>query len=319
MRNFYEAWKNDGMQTWQLSKIPTPPEDDVIDVLMIGSSFCYYYVEELYGLADAAGVKMRVCNAYYSGCKFTWHYNWWKEGQSNYEFYQVTDSTGRKKTSAMSLEHCLAQGEWDVISIQESTSTIFSVGAQAHLDNTRSMRSELLGYLKEQFPEAKVYWHQPWSYQTGYKSGNTEITTFAQQQERMMTYREFALGVCKENDVDRVNTGEAWQIYRMNYVDTDGLTDTLCARLGVGTNDVGDYYHDGDIGGGQYLNACVWFETIMNDLYPNENYTCVDNTFRPNYNGNTLPETLVTALQASAHQAVLERDWETPSTEGDQS
>ena len=316
MREFYETWKNDGMQDWDLSKIPTPPEDDVIDVLMIGSSFCYYYVEELYGLAEAAGVKMRVCNVYYSGCRFTWHYTWWKQGKSNYEFYQVTDNTGRKKTSGVSLEYCLAQGEWDVISIQESTSTIYNAGAQNHLDATRSMRNELIGYFKEQFPSAQVYWHQPWAYQIGYKSGSAEVNTFEQQQERMMSIREFAIGVTQENGVKRVNTGEAWQIYRKNYVGTNGLTDTLCARLGVGTNNVGDYYHDGDIGGGQYLNACVWFETIMKDLRPNEAYTCIGNTYSPVYSGKyTLSDELRTALQESAHQAVLERDNETPSTE----
>jgi len=316
MREFYETWKNDGMQDWELVKIPTPPEDDVIDVLMIGSSFCYYYVEELYGLAEAAGIKMRVCNVYYSGCKFTWHYTWWQQGKSNYEFYQVTDNTGRKKTSGVSLEYCLAQGQWDVISIQESTSTIYNAGAQNHLDETRSMRNELIGYLKEQFPSAQVYWHQPWSYQVGYKSGNKEVNTFEQQQERMLSIREFAIGVTQENGVKRVNTGEAWQIYRKNYVGNNGLTDTLCARLGVGTNDVGDYYHDGDIGGGQYLNACVWFETIMKDLRPNESFTCIGNTYSPTYGGKyTLSQELRTALQQSAHQAVLDRENGTVSTE----
>lgn len=316
MRNFYETWKDDGMQNWVLSKIPAPPEDDVIDVLMIGSSFCYYYVEELYGLAEAAGVKMRVCNVYYSGCRFEWHYTWWKQGKSNYEFYQVTDNTGRKKTSAMSLEHCLAQGEWDVISIQDSTSLIYNTGAQNHLNGTRAMRNELIGYLKEQFPAAKVYWHAPWSYQTGYKSGNTEVNTFEEQQARMMAIREFALGVCEENGVTRVNTGEAWQIYRKNYVGTNGLTDTLCARLGVGTNNVGDYYHDGDIGGGQYLNACVWFEVLMRDLRPGESFSCIGNAYSPVYDGKyTLSEELRTALQNSAHQAVSEYYWETPSTQ----
>ena len=315
MRAFYEEWKDDGMQSWDLKKIPTPPDDDVIDVLMIGSSFCYYYVEELYGLAEAAGVKMRVCNVYYSGCRFTWHYTWWTQGKSNYEFYEVVDNTGRKKTSGVSLEYCLAQGDWDVISIQESTSTIYNAGAQNHLAETRDMRTVLLGYLKEQFPEAQVYWHQPWAYQIGYKSGSHTVDTFEDQQDRMMAIREFALGVCEENGVKRVNTGEAWQLYRKNYVGTNGLTDTLCARLGVGTNDVGDYYHDGDIGGGQYLNACVWFETIMKDLRPEENITCVGNTFSPIYAGKyTLSQDLIEALQQSAHQAVIERDWDTPST-----
>ena len=30
------------------------PDDGVINILMIGNSYCYYYVEELYGLAAAA-------------------------------------------------------------------------------------------------------------------------------------------------------------------------------------------------------------------------------------------------------------------------
>ena len=309
------------MQTWELTKIPTPPEDDVIDVLMIGSSFCYYYVEELYGLAEAAGVKMRVCNLYYSGCKFTWHYNWWKEGNGPYEFYQVTDNTGRKKISGVSLEYALAQGQWDVISIQESTSTITSAGAQAHLDATRDMRAELIGYLKEQFPDAKHYWQSPWTHQTGYISGGNPVD-FAWQQRRMMIIRDFALGVCEENEVSRVNTGEAWQIFRQKYVLNGDFEDTLCARLGVstfdGTANSGDGYHDGDIGGGQYLNACVWFEILMNDLDPDGNYTCVGNTYNPSYGGGrfSLSQELRTALQESAHQAVLERDWETPSTQG---
>lgn len=131
-----------------------------------------------------------------------------------------------------------------------------------------------------------------------------------------MAIREFALGVCEENGVSRVNTGEAWQIYRKNYVGKNGLTDTLCARLGVGTNNVGDYYHDGDIGGGQYLNACVWFEIIMRDLRPEGNYTCIGNTYDPVYDGKyKLSQELRTALQESAHQAVLEYDWEIPSTQ----
>ena len=44
-----------------------PALDDTLNLLMIGNSGCYYYVEELYGLAEAAGIKMRVCNVYYSG------------------------------------------------------------------------------------------------------------------------------------------------------------------------------------------------------------------------------------------------------------
>ena len=56
------------MGGWDLIKIPDPGEDGIIDVLMVGSSFCYYYVQELYALGQAAGIDIRVCNLYYGSC-----------------------------------------------------------------------------------------------------------------------------------------------------------------------------------------------------------------------------------------------------------
>jgi hypothetical protein len=64
-----------------------PGQDDTLNILMIGSSFCFYYVEELYGLLEAAGIKANVCNVYYSGCPLEKHWSWWKTGESNYDFY----------------------------------------------------------------------------------------------------------------------------------------------------------------------------------------------------------------------------------------
>ena len=76
----------------------------------------------------------------------------------------------------------------------------------------------------------------------------------------------------------------------------------LCARLGKGNNHEGDYYHAGDIGGGQYLTACVWFETLTG-------LSCIGNPYRPvyTYNGQVyeLNEGITyEALQQFAHQAV---------------
>ena len=82
-----------------------PAQDDVINVLLVGNSGCYYYVEELYGIAKAAGIDMRICNVYYSGCSMEKHYKWWLSGEANYDFY-VTDENGRNKTDGCNLEYC---------------------------------------------------------------------------------------------------------------------------------------------------------------------------------------------------------------------
>lgn len=264
-----------------------PNQDDTINILMIGNSFCYYFVEELYGLARSAQIKMRVCNVYYSGCTLVAHYNWWKNNEAHYEFF-TTDIRGRTQQKNKSLEYCLQQQNWDIISLQEPGSAIRkSGGVEQHLQSSDLYLTELWGYIKEQFPLSKYYWHQTWANQIGYDRNGSKTETFEQQTQTTLTVKRFALEVCKKFNLERVNTGEAWQIVR------EGGYDNLCARLKV-NNDLGDYYHDGDIGGGQYLNACVWFETITGK-------SCIGNMYRPTYN---LDEALIQKLQQAAHQAV---------------
>ena len=272
-----------------------PAQDDTMNILMIGSSYCYYYVEELYGLLKAAGIKANVCNVYYSGCPLEKHWAWWKTGEAHYEYF-ITNEDGRVKTADTNLQWCLQQQNWDVISLQESTSKIFTPGAATHLETTKLWRTELWGYLKEQFPMSRYLWHQPWTYQVGVHYNGYVMESFEQQQRNADQIKEFAVAVCKELELERVNTGEAWQIVRKDY----GY-DKLCARLGKGSNHEGDNSHDGDWGGGQYLNACVWFEVITGQ-------SCVGNSYRPDYRYDglefPLSEDLVANLQAAAHKAV---------------
>lgn len=272
-----------------------PAEDDVLNILMIGNSGCYYYVEELYGMLDAAGIKANVCNVYYDGCKLSQHWTWWKNGEAHYQYF-ITNENGRVKTEGVDLEWCLQQQNWDIISLQESTSKIFNAGYETHLETTKIWRTELIGYIKEQFPQSRYLWHQPWTYQVGTATNGYVMESFEQQEANTQQIKKYAIAVCKELELERVNTGEAWQIVRKDY----GY-DKLCARIGKGENNEGDYYHDGDIGGGQYLNAAVWFEVVTGQ-------SVIDNTYRPVYKLGaqdvTLSEDLITTFQEAAHKAV---------------
>ncbi len=60
--------------------------------------------------------------------------------------------------------------------------------------------------------------------------------------------------------------------------------------------DYGDWRHEGDIGGGQYLYACVLFETLTRK-------SCIGNTFRPSYSLKNSDMTFE-ELQEIAHAAV---------------
>jgi hypothetical protein len=295
MRDFYAKWESGGMADWNFKKIIPPQEDDVLNILMIGASGCYYYVEELYGLLDAVGIKANVCNVYYSGCTLRQHYTWWQNKEAHYEYF-ITNGNGRKKTAGVTLEWCLAQQEWDVLTLQESGLGAFrEISVEQALAEREVYLTELYGYLKEQFPKADFYWHESAAYQVGYTKA-FPVENLEQQIQDTTHYREFALEVCERYDVDWIPRGDAKLLVRQNGYDL------LCARLGKGENHEGDYYHAGDIGGGQYLTACVWFETLTG-LNP------IGNPYRPVYTYNGVVYELnegitYEALQEFAHQAV---------------
>jgi hypothetical protein len=78
-------------------------------------------------------------------------------------------------------------------------------------------------------------------------------------------------------------SGDAWQHARSD----SRVGDILCKT---------DLYHDGE-SGGQYLNACVWFEVLTKK-------SCVGNPFSPD--SYHLDNTIRQGLQEAAHRAVTE-------------
>lgn len=266
-----------------------PAQDDTLNILLIGHSFCYYFTDELYGMLEAAGIKARVCNLYYSGCLLESHHEWWKTDAANYQDFVTVDETGRKNTGeGISLREAIATQNWDIISLQPGID-FYNRTAAVMLNDTQTARTELLGFLKQKFPNAQMYWHQFWAFQEGYSRDDYTVDSPDKQDIYYKEALYFAKVTCEEFGLVRVNTGYAWQLVRK------GGYDNLCDRIAGN-----DYYHDGDIGGGQYLNACVWFEYITGQ-------SCIGNTYRPDYE---LSEDMITTLQNAAHQAVEDRDYE---------
>lgn len=271
-----------------------PAKDDVLNILLIGNSGCYYYVEELYGMLEAVGMKANVCNVYYDGCKLSQHWTWWKNKESHYQYF-ITNENGRVKTEGVDLEWCLQQQNWDVIALAPGGQADLRANTvETSIEKRHTYFFDLYGYFREQFPYAKLFWQQPSPYQVGY-ARSFNITSLEDQQKDVKIFRELSIAISEKYKVGWVPRGDAAMLVR------EGGYDNLCARLGKGNNNEGDFYHDGDWGGGQYLTAAVWFETIT-DL------PIKDNTYRPLYTylgqEYTLTEELVSLLQRSAHQAV---------------
>ena len=127
---------------------------------------------------------------------------------------------------------------------------------------------------------------------------NKDVKIRDAEDQKIMTQliHDVARTVSARNNAALVPAGDAWQ-------------DLLDNNPDVGFNlwyskknpyPYGDYQHDGDLGGGQYLNACVWYEVLTKK-------SCVGNTWRPTEDlvGYTLDEAMITVLQNAAHDAVV--------------
>ncbi len=264
-----------------------PSEDNEMNILMIGNSYCYYYTDELYGMAKAVGVELNIYNLYYSGAELREHWNWHTQKTSKCELFQ-TNKDGRKKiNSAISLSNTLKKENWDIISFQEG-GRVYRTNGIDGLRGEKVYLQKLLEYTKEQFPMSKYFWHCTWVPQVGF--ANEAQGFYMNTKEDEVTYQEAKITVAKEIrdefGLSIVPSGVAWLDARYNPV----IDNKLCLRKD--TPD--DLSHDGDIGGGQYLNACVWFEILTGQ-------SCIGNTFRPSYE---LGENKIAVLQAAAHKAV---------------
>ena len=269
------------------------------NILMIGNSNCYYYVEELCGIAAAEGHEINLCNLFYGSCTLEKHWNFYTNNSDAYDFYHTTKDCRVKtpiKTFIGALEYARSElgKDWDAISLQQSGYYSLVGTAESAMSYTMSYAKDFYSIIRKSSPNATLYWHQPWAYEVGYGANKTDqrehVDSIEKQNAQHYARRMLADAVSKAEEVDIIPTGEAWQIAHAN----DLIGQTLCARKGV-NNDLGDYDHDGDIGGGRYLTACVWFEGLMKK-------SCIGNTWRPhNYE---LAEEKIEILQKAAHEAV---------------
>ena len=256
--------------------------DGVLNLLMVGSSYCYYYVEELYDLLmenPPAGItEVNVYNLYYSGCRLDWHLNWWKKGEANYEFFRV-DATGRKRVDGFdkwTLDQALVMADWDYISLQGTP-----VGQAYWRDDPREisvkaaqLAKPVLDHFHEMFPNAQLLWHETWMPEIGRVDTAGHVYTQEQAPVYTAAISEVCRYMCEDFAQDQpydlmlVPTGPAWKKARELNEEANVLPyGGLCARLGKnsfgdGREHSGDGSHDGDIGGAQLLNAYVWYMVL---------------------------------------------------------
>ncbi len=290
-----EETKEEGGSSKPEKKLPDPAADDELNILLIGSSACYYWVDELYGLLTSAGYKkVTLCNVYESGCLLKEHWEWLRTGEKNYCFF-ITDPDGYRSADNVDLQYCLKYRNWDQISLVQSTGVVYKKGEEAYGKTIFPYLKSLVEYLRERFPKAQYYWQQLWAQEIG-----KDVLTKEAQVAATGIYRRIAEKCAADNQMTWIPMGEAWDLVRGNPVIYEGGKN-MTTRIYLGKPDHDDLSHDGDVGGGQYLNGCVAFEILTGK-------SCLGNSYRPEYvyQGQDLSLTAekIDILQKAAHQAV---------------
>jgi len=283
-------------------------KDKIVNILIIGNSCATYFMDELEGMASAAGFHVNVFNAYYalsSGNQVDAHWANLTIDRNNaakntYKFYKTSNGVRRQIKNSVKLAEAISYTGWDVIVMNESVRPKKSDTYEAMYKNTVEDAKRIYDYMKAEHPNASLFWYQGYSYEIGWCHSNYPESEWMTTKERQdLNHENIKLAsrlICQQNEIGLLPVGDAWQLAREN----PNFGQHLTERWNAG-NHVEDHYHDGE-SGGQYLNACVFFEGIFQT-------SCVGNTFFPKAGGELqypLTQEKVNQLQQIAHQVVAD-------------
>ncbi|MBQ8267140.1 MAG: DUF4886 domain-containing protein, partial [Clostridia bacterium] len=133
-----------------------------IKLLSISNSYGKNALWELYDICKAEGVKeIDIAVMYIAGCSLDKH---WENIQNNNAAYEVFRNNNGTwvSTQNCSIDSLLAEGDWDVITTQNSSGLSGRADCYGNLNNVAD-------YIKQKCPNSKLVWHQIWGYQSGSK------------------------------------------------------------------------------------------------------------------------------------------------------
>ncbi|MBE6732224.1 MAG: DUF4886 domain-containing protein [Ruminococcaceae bacterium] len=142
-------------------------------ICSIGNSFSQDAHKWLYKLAKDNGYKLETVNLYIGGCDLKTHFI---NAENNNPYYSF-EPNGNKGTKFVSINEVLTAEKWDVITLQQ-------VSQHSGMPETfRPYLTSLANTVKKLQPEAKLYFHQTWAYETD--SDHYGFANYNNSQEEM--------------------------------------------------------------------------------------------------------------------------------------
>ena len=219
------------------------PQADTLRVLAIGNSFSQDAVEQyLWELADEAGVKMIIGNAYRGGQGFQSHWIDVTEANNTFEYRKVQDGK-RTNTPRSALSSIITDEPWQYITFQQ-------VSQESGLTTTfEPYLTYLIQYTQglQTNPNAVFGYHQTWAY--SHDSTHGGFANYGNRQEVMYD------SICAAVQYALRTHPE------MSFVVPSGTAIQNARTTFLGDNMNRDGYHL-DLKIGRYTAACTWFETL---------------------------------------------------------
>lgn len=124
-------------------------------LLSIGNSFSQDAQEWLHQIAVANGVELETTNLMIGGCSLATHWGHVVDKQAEYYLEQ----NGKNMERMVTIEEGLALDKWDVVTVQQASH--YSGQPQTYVPYI----TDLVAYVREKCPGAKIYFHQTWAYE----------------------------------------------------------------------------------------------------------------------------------------------------------
>ena len=131
-----------------------------MNILAIGNSFSEDAMRYLHKLAETDKCKLTVVNLMIGGCSLERHYRNMQSGDSAYALEENGENTGK----TISLADALSLRAWDVVTLQQASHFSFLK------ESYHPYLEELVGFVKEKCPNARVLMHGTWAYENGSKA-----------------------------------------------------------------------------------------------------------------------------------------------------
>ena len=211
-----------------------------LKVLAIGNSFSQDAVEQnLYEICADAGQQIIIGNMYIPGCPIDKHVRCFEQDSPAYAYRKIGLDGVKVETKQYRLSQAIADEQWDVVSVQQSSGVSGQYESYADL-------CKLVEWIKENAPQAKIVFHRTWAYSPN--STHKQYVNYNNDQLTMWNaIVDASSRACKDCGIDTIiPAGDAIQAAR---------------STALGPDLTRDGYHL-DLRIGRYIAAAAWFEAL---------------------------------------------------------